>query len=275
MKNKKKWFAILFAICLISYCSYNRKPKPTLGVTYFDIPMLMNKNIEEAIKLIGFYTEFDKGIVQLTSAGFIFENNGWELFIGLDSVTRKIDGISLSQNSNNYEIIEFNNSNIDDFLRIGNLDKTSKAYNLTLSEPSGLFPEDEPKVHRIYDKFNNIVLLNIVRKTPTMIYDIPNLIGKKIDYVRLQLGKNLKSNEEDKKDREGYITYKKNGYTLIVNFNTMNKIISSFKIVADEGGFENAKDILSVGNLDNASPKYLCVVGSSGNMYNSVSIYPN
>lgn len=272
MKHKYKMLAILIVIILISYCNYSSKPTPTLGETYFDIPLLMDKNIDEAIKSIGFFTDFYENKELST---LHIENNGWLLEISFDYFSRKINGISLRQNFKNYDVIEFNNENINDFFWVGNLDKTSKAYDLTLYEPSDPFPGIEPEEHHTTDKFNNIISLNVVRKTPTIIYDISNLIGKKIDYVRLQLGKNLKSIKEDKMDTEGYITYKKDGYTLIVNFNTLNKIISSFKIVSDDGGFENPKDMLTVGNLNSANATYLCVVGNMDNKYNIVSIYPN
>jgi len=281
MKGKKIVFTVLFVICIISYCNYVRKPKPILGVTYFDIPILMSKNIDEVIKLVGFYTRIEDGNGEGLSS-LIIENNGWRLNIGFDDITRKIEGIGLSQDHEKYERIEFHNGNIDLFLKVGNLERKSYSYELFLSETITFIPSDVIE-HHIDDDYNNIVNLNVLPLAPKIIYDIPKLIDKNIDDVRQIMSNNLsKKNEKELQDlstKVEHTTFEKDGSTLFVTSNSQTRNITSIKIVLDKGGFENSKDLLRLGNLDFSSNAYICVVGkvlgSFNNKFNSVSIYPN
>jgi len=274
--------AIIVLTCLWVYFFFLNpiiKAEPTVGHTYFDIPLLLSKkNIDEIIKVkeleMTIYGNGNPNETRLHA-----DNNGWIMDIIFDNITREIRLIKLSQFLNYYQALDFNNDNIDTFLKVGNLDKRSNSYDLFILENSVFDPLSIGKP--IGEKFTKATSIIVYPKAPSIIYDIPNLIGKNIHTISEKLGNDfvvtdlIETDDENFKKWSGII--KKEGYTLYVTIRPKNREITLFQIVADEGGFENAKDMLTVGNLDSTSKSYSIVLGQSssiGNKYNSVTIYP-
>lgn len=278
MIGKKTVFAILSAICIIIYCNYDRKPYPPLGIVYFNIPLIINKSIDEVVKVNGTHYKLFKDGNDTT---LMYEKEGWQLRISFDSISHKSTYIGLQPDFRNYEAREFDNSNINDYLNVGSVDKFSNAYDLRVMDVSdfaGVAIEKD-----IEWDFQNIVYLSVYYKETTIVFDIPNLIDKQIDNIPSLLGKDfsIPTQEKmiDKSNKEMFTTINKNGYELSIAFNPKSKKINriAIKIIYNKG-FDNAKDMLTIGNLDSTSKSYSFVLGRSsslGNKFNAVTIYPN
>lgn len=196
-----------------------------------------------------------------------------------NNTTHEIRIINLYQNLDYYECLEFNNANIDTFLKVGNLDKKSESYDLWVQEESNLSPF---KIGRpIEDKFNNIVSLAIYPKKINIVFDIPNLIGKDINTISKLLGSDFvittgtETNGKTLPEWNGIL--RKEGYTLYIIIDSKSKKITLFQILLDKRFLENAKDMLTIGNLDSTSKAYtfdLERLPELNYKFNSVTIYP-
>lgn len=271
--------AIIVLACLCIYFYFNPiiKNEPKIGATYFNIPLIISKkNVDEIIKISDTYSLVYGGPNEtiLNSS-----DNGWVLDIIFNNTTREIRIINLYQNIDYYKCLEFNNANIDTFLKVGNLDKKSESYDLWVQEKSNLSPF---KIGRpIEDKFNNIISLAIYPKKINVVFDIPNLIGKDITTISKLLGSDFVITTDTETNGETLAEWigilKKEGYTLYITIDSKSKKTTLFQIVLDKRIFENPKDMLTIGNLDSVSKAYTFVLGRTSNpsnKFNSVTIYP-
>ncbi|MVN20388.1 hypothetical protein [Mucilaginibacter arboris] len=88
-------------------------------------------------------------------------------------------------------------------------------------------------------------------KPPQVTFDIPALIGKNIDEVRIVLGRPLENPPGPSKPQKRLFenNYDKEGQSLLIYFNPNNRKIESFHIVSSVG-YDSVKTVLKIGNLD-------------------------
>ncbi|GEM_PF-1259023 len=102
---------------------------------------------------------------------------------------------------------------------------------------------------------------------PVVIFDIPPLVGKNIDEVRVTLGKPvdkdyIEPTDEQKKlganDREWSNSFKKDGHELLVTFIPQSRKIVDFFISTDDssGATKDTQRLLDLGNLKQNDPSY-------------------
>ena len=92
-----------------------------------------------------------------------------------------------------------------------------------------------------------------------IVFDIPALVYKNIDEVRLVLGKpNHKELEPmDKAAKEWSNTYHKDGFRLTIRFNPSSRSINQYMLLVDgRGSYENLEDMLRIGNLHSSNATY-------------------
>ncbi len=231
----------------------------------FDVPELMDKDIEEVRKKLG-KPEVEDILASnnnFTEEGYdYYTKKNYQLLIRYDSKTRFVEKFIIvlvkGDGFNSYS----------DMLKIGNLDSCTVNYTTEFDRKWSFLNE-----------YRNVTIHPI---TPTIIFDIPQLIDKNIEEIKLLMGEDLVITKEETIDDKSLIqitaSIKREGYTFFITFNPKNHKVNLLQIVADKGGFKNAKDMLTIANLDSTSKSYSCVLGltsNPSNKFNAVTIYPN
>ncbi|WP_026905115.1 hypothetical protein [Pedobacter glucosidilyticus] len=109
------------------------KPKPIVGEVVFDIPSLIGKDINEIVRISAEnkrLTDSDKEGYKI----FTCRKNGWFLFIEYNDKTKKAELFNYCSDLKNFRQLNFSMAEIEDLLLIGNLDKNSSKYRITLSD---------------------------------------------------------------------------------------------------------------------------------------------
>lgn len=146
---KISFYSLFFM--LISSCE--SKPEPQRGKVVFNVPSLVNKNIDEIMKIFNksldsyqdtsqdnkdriylkdMDSEISEGFLKDNKGDFSFKRKGWTLGVEYDITTRETIYIYIVSDFANYESICFHD--VRELLLIGNLDRDSPDYDLTFND---------------------------------------------------------------------------------------------------------------------------------------------
>ena len=109
-----------YFILIITFLSCSKKPK-----TYFNIPLLIGKNIDETRKILNLKTQKDPSDTSITHWDDYYEVEGRILMINYNPKTRKIGEISL--------IYPKGYSSKNEILKAGNLQENTQSYTCEVS----------------------------------------------------------------------------------------------------------------------------------------------
>jgi len=113
----------------------------------------------------------------------------------------------------------------------------------------------------------------------TVVFDIPTLVYKNIDEVRLVLGKpdDEQLEPKDKTTKNWSNIYHKDGFRLSIRFDPVSRAISQYRIVIDgKGNYESLEDILRIGNVHGSNATYTIETDQSDrNEFSYVIIHIN
>lgn len=99
---------------------------------------------------------------------------------------------------------------------------------------------------------------NAPKSSVPSVFDVPSLLDKNIDQIEQQLGKptepevpNLTLNELERR-------YRRKGYTLIIDYDTVSRKVAGFIIPATEpaGGTKDCRSLLAAGNVRAGDARY-------------------
>lgn len=264
---RKLGIVIIVILLLLFYSACNSKRDQIVGSTpevmeIFDIPRLVNMNMIQVFKEIGQPDHvFDSDNLRWARYPRVLKNEYADMSIIYNPITNKIEFFMCSMN---------NAYSLEEFMTIANIDTLSNDYKVVLPKNSAVGSNG---------KYS---WLSIYPLKPKMVFDIPTLLNKNIDELSELIGKNFSFKTPDRLleevDINKYATIEKGSYRLTVAFNPKSKKVNYFLLqILKNKGFEDAKDMLSVGNLVVNSRLYSTVFGHSvnlGNVFNSVTVYP-
>lgn len=250
---------IIFVLWVFSYIF--QKPSPPAPEIIFDIPALVGKNIDETRAILGKSDGGNSEPKDTSNSQWddLYTKNNFRLYINFIPKTREI---------RQFLIVSQDNSGYDWYapmLKIGNLDSCSANYTTDFDKSWD-------------DDYTNVTIHPI---HPEILFDIPNLITKNMDEIRLILSNDLAANHEyvldDKSIKDKFESITREGYILLISFNPKTKKVTLMQINTDKCGGMNQKDMLKIGNLKSETKFYSTFFDStetSNQVFNSVTIYP-
>jgi len=92
--------------------------------------------------------------------------------------------------------------------------------------------------------------------TENVVFDVPGLLGKKIDQIKSELGKPSEADAPNLSEEELESHYTKKGYHMVITYNVESRQVESILVASATGKTKDLDKLLQMGNLKPDSSQY-------------------